>query len=181
VGSDPLAFRATETVLESDLEALIPDFYIESDAERLDIYRRLYRAVADEELLSMREELRDRFGEYPEEVENLFALVGLRLAAARTGSTKISLRGNLLTLTLPDATNDRFYGNDSEPSSPFQKLMKEVAGSGKQAFQLKEAGKDLTLEIRIPDAADSKQRLEEAKRNLERLVVLVEAAPQTPA
>src|SRR6267143_227010 len=177
VGSEPL--KATETILESDVDALIPDFYIESDAERLDIYRRLFRAAADEELLSMREELRDRFGEYPEEVENLFALVGLRLAAASTGSTKISLRGNLLTLTLPEATNDRFYGKDSDPSSPFQKLMKEVAVSAKQAFQLKQAGKDLTLEVRLPNASDQKLRLEEAKQHLQHLVILIAAVPQT--
>ncbi len=33
--------KRTETTIESDLEAYIPDFYVESDTERLDIYRRL--------------------------------------------------------------------------------------------------------------------------------------------
>ncbi len=37
--------QKNETIMESDIEALIPDIYVESDAERLDIYRRLYRCT----------------------------------------------------------------------------------------------------------------------------------------
>ena len=39
-----------ETVIETDVEALIPDIYIEHDAERLDIYRRLYRCESLEDI-----------------------------------------------------------------------------------------------------------------------------------
>ncbi len=74
-----------ETTVDVDMESIIPDLYIESDTERLDVYRRLYRAADAQELRSMRTELRDRFGEYPEEVENLLQAVELKIAAHSIG------------------------------------------------------------------------------------------------
>ena len=45
-----------ETVIETDIEALIPDIYIEHDTERLDVYRHLYRCESLEEINMMRAE-----------------------------------------------------------------------------------------------------------------------------
>ncbi|MGH2567738.1 MAG: transcription-repair coupling factor, partial [Bacteroidota bacterium] len=42
--------QGVETIIETDLEAYIPDFYVESDAERLDLYRRLYKAAIQEDV-----------------------------------------------------------------------------------------------------------------------------------
>lgn len=162
--------RPTEAVVESDIEALIPDLYIGADAERLDIYRRLYRASAAEELQSMRDELRDRFGEYPTEVENLLRLVELRLAASRAGYPKVSLRTGLLTLTLPESSNEGFYGKDGDGSAPFQKIMEEISREKKSRVQLKQSGKELALEFRLSAAADVNQRLEEARETLAHIV-----------
>jgi transcription-repair coupling factor (superfamily II helicase) len=179
-GSLPAAVGATETVVESDIEALIPDFYVEADSERLDIYRRLYRASEAEELRSMREELRDRFGEYPAEVENLFRLVELRLAASKAGYPKISVRGGLLTLTLPDASDERFYGKsgdaatkkDGDASAPFQRIMEEISRDKKKRAQLRQFGKELALEFPLQEAVDVNKRLEEARATLDRIVVM---------
>jgi len=162
------AVHLTETVVESDIEALIPDFYIEADAERLDIYRRLYRASAAGELQSMRDELRDRFGEYPAEVESLFQLVGLRLAASQAGYPKVSLRAGLLTLTLPQASDEGFY----DGSAPFQRIMGEISRDKNMRAQLKQSDKELAIEFRLSAAVDVKQRLEEARQTLERIVVI---------
>jgi transcription-repair coupling factor (superfamily II helicase) len=171
-GSLPAAVGATETVVESDIEALIPDFYVEADSERLDIYRRLYRASEAEELRSMRDELRDRFGEYPAEVENLFRLVELRLAASKAGYPKISVRGGLLTLTLPDASSERFYGKSGDTTAPFQRIMEEISRDKKKRAQLRQFGKELALEFPLQEAQDVNKRLEEARATLERIVVM---------
>jgi transcription-repair coupling factor (superfamily II helicase) len=183
-GSAAAAVGVTESIVESDIEALIPDFYVEADSERLDIYRRLYRASAAEELQSMREELSDRFGEYPAEVENLFRLVELRLAASKAGYPKVSVRAGVLTLTLPDATNEWFYGKVggkvggktdgtvSDSSAPFQRIMEEISRDKKKRTQLKQFGKELALEFRLEEAKDVNARLEEARGTLDRIVSL---------
>jgi transcription-repair coupling factor (superfamily II helicase) len=84
-------WTSSETTIDADVEAYIPDFFIESDSERLDFYRRLYGVNSLEEIQVMRDEMRDRFGEYPEEVENLFRIVDLKIIASKLGFVKVEL------------------------------------------------------------------------------------------
>ena len=156
-----------ETIIDADVEALIPDFYIESDTERLDLYRRLYKATTNEELKSKREELKDRFGEYPEEVENLFHLVELRLIGSHAGFQKISLKEQTLTITLPDESNKQFYGETSEDDSPFQRLIKKIAQEKKKDIQLKQVGKELVLLFNLSHTKGINDRLDQMKMKLE--------------
>jgi transcription-repair coupling factor (superfamily II helicase) len=93
--------RTVETVIETDIEALIPDLYIEHDTERLDMYRRLYRCESLKDIELMRQEMKDRFGEYPEEVEHLFQQIELKVMAAAIGFTKVEFQGELLALHFP--------------------------------------------------------------------------------
>ncbi len=159
--------QSAEAVIESDVEALIPDFYIESDTERLDIYRRLYKATSAEDVGSIREELKDRFGEYPEEVESLLDLIDLRQIATRAGFQKVELKGDSLIITLPDKSNTRFYGDHDDPTSPFQQMMKTIAGEVKKDMQLQQSDDILKLRFNQPQSDGTKNRLGEAKRCLE--------------
>jgi transcription-repair coupling factor (superfamily II helicase) len=150
--------KKTDTVIETDIEALIPDIYIEHDAERLDIYRRLYRCVSLEEIGAMRAELQDRFDEYPEEVEHLFRLVELKIVAAKIGFIKVELSGETLSLHFPQPEETIFYeGNDA----PFQKIMSRMHGLQQFHPHLKQEGKQLKLLARIRISDEPKQRLEE--------------------
>ncbi len=137
--------RVVETVVDADVEALIPEIYIESDTERLDLYRRLYRTADGAGLASMREELLDRFGEYPEEVENLFRVVALKQRAAALRLPRVTLAGDSLSVTLPDQSDESFYGTTDAPSSSFQRLMAAVAARRDGRVQLREREKRLTL------------------------------------
>ena len=150
--------KKMETAIETDIEALIPDIYIEHDSERLDIYRRLYRCVSHEEVHAMRGELQDRFGEYPEEVEHLFRLVELKITAARIGFTKVELSGELLLLHFPPPEEKVFYEGDD---APFQKIMGRVHELKQFQTHLKQDGKQLKLLARIRISDEPKQRLEE--------------------
>jgi transcription-repair coupling factor (superfamily II helicase) len=150
--------KKTETAIETDIEALIPDIYIEHDSERLDIYRRLYRCVSHEEVHAMRGELQDRFGEYPEEVEHLFRLVELKITAARIGFTKVELNGELLSLHFPPPEENKFYEGDD---APFQKIMGRVHELKRFQPHLKQDGKHLKLAARIKFNDEPKNRLGE--------------------
>ncbi|MEM7314488.1 MAG: transcription-repair coupling factor, partial [Planctomycetota bacterium] len=63
-------------------EALLPDDYVPDLLMKIDIYRRLSRVSSPDELVSIREEMSDRFGRPPEEVLHLLALAELRIDAA---------------------------------------------------------------------------------------------------
>jgi len=163
------ALEKEQAIVESDIDAYIPDFYLESDSERLDVYRRLYRAATREDLGVFREELRDRFGEYPEEVENLFLLVELRLAASEAGFSKIEIKGRNLAITLPEESDDSFYGKGSSENSPFQAIIKKISGKKEKRFNLKQEGKSLKLFVEVPPAPDNKTLIKYAREALESL------------
>ena len=81
--------KAGEKPLEEDwspqiqlgLPVLISDKYIPDLGLRMDLYHRLSELTTLEEINAMREELKDRFGLYPVETENLFLTLELKLLA----------------------------------------------------------------------------------------------------
>ena len=86
------ALKKTEeksTVLENDLNAMIPKDYIQNDTERLNIYRRLYELKSTEELNQLITELKDRFGEYLDDVQNLLRLIKIKISATILGLEKL--------------------------------------------------------------------------------------------
>src|SRR5262249_30019045 len=62
-----------------DRPAHLPDRYIADDDTKLDLYRRLARAVASGEIDELRQEMRERFGPLPEEADRLLDLSRLRV------------------------------------------------------------------------------------------------------
>ena len=70
-----------ETAIEMELDAFIPDTYIRSEAQKLDVYKRIALIRSDEDYDEMQDELIDRFGEMPLAVQNLLRIARLRAAA----------------------------------------------------------------------------------------------------
>jgi transcription-repair coupling factor (superfamily II helicase) len=138
-----------ETAVDADVDAYIPELYIESDTERLDFYRRLYMAGTVEEVEEMRGELRDRFGEYPEEVEHLFRIVELRILAARLYITRVELVKKTVRLTLPQADEKHFFDRPGENPSNFEELMAQVPRAREFKPELHQEGKTLILRARL--------------------------------
>jgi transcription-repair coupling factor (superfamily II helicase) len=158
-----------ETVIETDIEALIPDIYIEHDAERLDIYRRLYRCESLGDLITMRTELKDRFGEYPEEVEHLFMQIELKVIAAKIGLIKVELEGEILVLCFPPPEEKTFYdGNDA----PFQKMIGQIHELKQFHPHLEHNNKQLMLTVRVKLSENQIERLNSVKAILNKIELL---------
>lgn len=100
-----------DCVLETDLELLIPDDYISEITERLNVYRHLDNLSEESELLSYREELRDRFGELPEETEALFDAIRLRRLAKEIGLEKLVLKGGKLIGYFISNSESPYFGS----------------------------------------------------------------------
>ncbi|HXV89720.1 MAG TPA: transcription-repair coupling factor [Gemmatimonadales bacterium] len=88
---------APEVVL--DRPALLSEDYVPDDAARLDVYRRLARALRPGDIQPLREELRDRFGPLPEAAERLVLVSELRALGAQAGLETILVRGEEARLT----------------------------------------------------------------------------------
>jgi transcription-repair coupling factor (superfamily II helicase) len=71
--------------LDLPLTALIPADYIQDAELRLRTYSRIASATTHEDIVELSDELRDRFGDFPVEVEHLMALIELRIRSAALG------------------------------------------------------------------------------------------------
>ena len=72
------------------LAAYLPEPYVPDATLRLQLYRRLAGLTSDEEIGDLRAELQDRFGPLPEEAENLFFQLRLKMHALSAGAKAIT-------------------------------------------------------------------------------------------
>ncbi|HMP22266.1 MAG TPA: transcription-repair coupling factor [Ferruginibacter sp.] len=82
--------------IDTDLEILIPDSYVESITERLSLYARLDNCETEQALLEFHQELADRFGPVPSQVEDLFTTVRTRKLAVELGFERLYLKNEEL-------------------------------------------------------------------------------------
>jgi transcription-repair coupling factor (superfamily II helicase) len=71
--------------LDLPMTALIPDDYIQDTELRLNTYRQIAAVESLPDVEELKDELLDRFGDFPEEVEHLLALIRLRIRATDLG------------------------------------------------------------------------------------------------
>ncbi len=81
------------------VDAYLPAAYVPFEAAKIDVHRRIAAARAPGELRAIRDELGDRFGPPPPEVENLLALQDARIALGLAGAESVELRGGRLSVT----------------------------------------------------------------------------------
>jgi transcription-repair coupling factor (superfamily II helicase) len=86
--------------IELPMNARIPEDYVGHLPTRLAVYQRLAKMDDAEYIPEIREELRDRFGPLPEEVENLLTLAALRALAADAGVESIVQGNDAIILAL---------------------------------------------------------------------------------
>ena len=86
--------------IELPMDARIPEDYVDHLPTRLAVYQRLAKMSDADYIPEIREELRDRFGPLPEEVENLLTLVSLRTLAADVGVESIVQGNDAIVLSL---------------------------------------------------------------------------------
>jgi transcription-repair coupling factor (superfamily II helicase) len=163
----------SDVVVEAEFDAFIPGSYVGNDTERLAIYRRLYALQTDEQLREVAEELKDRFGKHPEEVMNLFAVVRIRLLAAKLGFRKVTISLREMEADFPPESEVRFYEGEA-----FQSLMTVISRMKGKGAGLRQAGTALKFYAKIDP--NSRFPLESALRILANLLEN-RAALVTPA
>lgn len=155
--------RLMETQVEADVEAYLPEFYVESDTERLDIYRRLYKTSTQKEVDELKAELIDRFGAAMEEVDDLFALASLRVHGSRSNIRKVELNKRTLRLYLPAEEDKHFY-----ESGIFTEMMANVSSIKEPQMQLKQEGRNLFLQVFLKHS-EGIERITEAISLIEKI------------
>ena len=88
------------------ISANIPESYVPSSAQRMDLYRRIALITTEEEADDIVDELIDRFGDPPSCVNALVSVALLRSDAGRAGITDISQKAGKLLVKMNDFSMD---------------------------------------------------------------------------
>jgi len=99
--------KVTEEItpeIQFHLPAFIPENYVEDPGERLNLYRRLSHSHGDEDVETIREELLDRFGKIPLEVEHLLEVIKVKILLTRLSIQKFETTPSQYVLTFHEST-----------------------------------------------------------------------------
>ncbi|MBX5439251.1 MAG: transcription-repair coupling factor [Thermoflavifilum sp.] len=143
----------SDCTIDTDLEILIPDDYVENIAERLSLYQELNQIETEDKLQAFAQELKDRFGPLPQPVVDLLTAMRCRWMGVKLGFEKIILKEGKL----------RCYFN-SNPDSPyfesqtFQRILQFVQQEMHQA-RLRQIGKNFMLVVERMQSIDELEQL----------------------
>ncbi|NAW52020.1 transcription-repair coupling factor [Elizabethkingia argentiflava] len=106
-------FSSTKDVnIDTDLELMFPDDYINSTEERLILYQKLAGVKNIAELSQYEYELQDRFGTLPPEAHNLLKSIELKWLAGEIGFDKIVMKNSIFLGYFPSNPQDKFYRSE---------------------------------------------------------------------
>lgn len=81
-----------DVTIDSDIEMMIPDAYVSNIQERLNLYQSLDKLENEEAIQKFCEQIKDRFGPIPSQVEELLNGLRLRWVAKRLGFERVVLK-----------------------------------------------------------------------------------------
>ena len=94
-----------------NLDAYIPSTYIEDEIQKIEMYKKFQTLEVEEDIIDLRDELIDRFGEYPEEVENLLTVSVLRKYAKRERVESITEYPRKIELLIEESRSQQIDGS----------------------------------------------------------------------
>ncbi|MDR1030464.1 MAG: transcription-repair coupling factor [Treponema sp.] len=86
----------TETLLELEYSGFIPDTYIDSAQEKMEVYKKIAAVRDKDDLEQVYAELQDRFGPLPEEAASLLALAEIRIICRELAVASLKERNGLV-------------------------------------------------------------------------------------
>lgn len=139
--SEPIEY-VNDCLVETDLELLIPDSYINIQAEKIRLYKELDNITDEEDLDRFINELKDRFGPIPNEVKELCFVVRLRRVAKSKGFEKVVLKNGKMLIY--------FISNQMSPyyrTKMFSDILKSIQQKPGNRYILKEVNNKLYVTI----------------------------------
>jgi transcription-repair coupling factor (superfamily II helicase) len=131
-----------DCTIDTDLEIMIPDSYVENIGERLSLYTRMDQSESDEELALMQTELVDRFGPLPNAVNDLFMTIRCRRIAISLGFEKMTLKDETLRCFFVNRPDSPYFESET-----FKQLL-DYAQKNMNKAHFKQVGRSFILIIK---------------------------------
>ena len=98
-----------DCTIESDLELLLPAWYVPQESERISLYQELDSIERELDVKAFRSRLEDRFGKVPKETLELLRIPRLRRLARRLGVEKVVIKQSTMYLYFVGENNIAYY------------------------------------------------------------------------
>jgi transcription-repair coupling factor (superfamily II helicase) len=92
--------------MDIDADAYIPDTYIEDSLQKISMYKKFKAAESLGDIQDLQDEMIDRFGEYPQEVHDLFAVTEIGVLSRLMGIESVKQQRNQLQLHFSEAGSE---------------------------------------------------------------------------
>src|SRR5690625_2789206 len=102
LGKDIEEIEPFEPELTLNINAYIPESYIEDERQKIDMYKQIQAVSSKEDVGEIQDELIDRFGDYPEEVGNLLTVSQLKMLARRERVESIHEKGKKIEMLVSE-------------------------------------------------------------------------------
>ncbi|WP_010649005.1 transcription-repair coupling factor [Oceanobacillus massiliensis] len=110
-GKDIEEITPFEPELTLNLDAYIPDEYIKDEKQKIDIYKQFQGMSLKQDIEELKDELIDRFGDYPTEVNNLFTVTSLKMHAKKERVESITERNKKIVVLIEDKRSQQIDGS----------------------------------------------------------------------
>ena len=138
----------TDCSIDTDLELLIPDTYIPQISEKIRLYKELDAMTNEDQLNIFIEGLKDRFGQLPEQLEQLTYVVRLRWIAIKLGFERIVIKNGIMLAYFVNNQTSPYYKTD---------LFSNILGyinNNPQRSRIKEQNNKLLLRVMGVDSME---------------------------
>ena len=101
----------TDATINLDVEAYIPQSYIDDEQQKIEIYKRIRQFKNFNQYQEVQNDLIDRFGDYPDEVSNLLEIGLLKMDADRALVDQIFQKKDEITIVFSKKATTRLSGS----------------------------------------------------------------------
>lgn len=91
-----------DTTIEINVDGYIPDRYIQSEEQKIEMYKRISSIESEEEITDVIEELIDRFGNIPVQVDNLIKISYIKSLCQKAKISSLSQNDNYIKMEFAD-------------------------------------------------------------------------------
>ncbi len=99
-----------EVEVDLNLDAYLPTEYIANEQAKIEIYKKLRKTETFDQIIDIKDELIDRFNDYPVEVARLLDIVEIKVHALHSGITLIKDKGKIIDIHLSVKATENIDG-----------------------------------------------------------------------
>ena len=128
---------APEIEIELNIDAYLPAEYIQNEQSKIEIYKKLRKIETEAQLMDVKDELIDRFNDYPIEVERLLDMMEIKVHALNAGVSLIKDVGKKVEVYLSEKGTTDINGETLfKQTQPLGRAMKVGVQDGKMKVTL---------------------------------------------